>query len=708
MAIDKKGNTKTPLIGQLALKNHLITLEELQKAIESCPESNDPDTALKDYFLFEDLISSKNVKRLARVAKTIEFLQKEFKFGTLAIHKGYINKSVLILALEEQQDEIKNKREVCHIGEKLVKAGFLTEKQQDYILKMQKKVRKESAKKTQAAGEIIEDQTSDKLEKSSDENGEDTLLFEPEPLTGGIELQVSKNFMMAFFTKTEGFDENITVEEIKEALFDKGIVYGVVVDEMIRGFIKSSGFKTKSFKIAQGTPPIEGKDARVEFFFTTDYLKAGGLNEDGVIDFKDRGETPQVEKGTILAEKIPMRESKQGRNIYGDIIETVPKMDIDLKCGTGVKISEDGLKLFADVAGFPKISLSGHVFVHEEYSLQGDVDYETGHIDYNGNVNVKGRVKSGFKVKGKDIKIIAMDGGIVYADGHVRVSGGITEAEIYARGSVFAKYIHNSEISCLDDVVVTKEILDSDIECSGKCIVENGRIMTSQVVSKRGVKARNVGTDRTEPCTLKVGHDVFIKKELKIIKHKIGALDRQVEQDEVKKEELIVENRDVQKQISELARIQNRVQLEIREDNAKIAQIEETSANIETIQQLKNRIQSLQRAALEAGKKLNTCFDKSEEIEEQIKEVDKNIKSLEQSKKNLSLERVNFIQLSKDSPGQPVVTVNGRIVTGTVIEGRHCKKRITEIMRNVKIEEVLCKFDGGENLNVYQMQVKNI
>jgi uncharacterized protein (DUF342 family) len=299
---------------------------------------------------------------------------------------------------------------------------------------------------------------------------------------------------------------------------------------MIEGFIRSSGYKTKSFKVAQGISSIQGEDARVEFFFNTDYLKAGGLTEDGTIDFKDRGEIPHVEKGTVLAEKIPMKASRQGHNIYGDQIDTVPAKDAFIKYGTGVKVSEDGFKLLASVSGFPKFSLSGRTSVYEEYITQGDVDYETDHIDYDGNVNVKGRVKSGFKVKGNDIKIVELDGGIITAEGNVRIAGGINEGKIYSKGNVYAKFIHNAKVACMGDVIITKEIVDSVIECSGRCIVENGKIMTSQITSKLGVKAGNIGTEKVEPCIIKVGHDVFVKKELKTIKDKVDSFEKQLEQ----------------------------------------------------------------------------------------------------------------------------------------------------------------------------------
>ena len=626
MDIDKNEKTRTPLIGQLALKNHFITKEELQKALAYCSDSSNKDAALKDYFLSKGLISSRNVKRLAKAAQTLEFRQKEFTFGDIAIRKGFINKSVLTLALEEQVNAIKNRSGLNYIGEILVDAGFLTEKQRDYILKLQKRARKERAKeskeKNQMVGKTIEEQLSDKPDKTVSEHEQDKdLLLEPEIITGGIELQVSKDFMMAFFTKTDSFDENISVEKIKGALFDKGIVSGFVADEMIKSFIRTSGFKTKSFKVAQGVPPIHGEDARVEFFFNTDYLKAGGLTENGVIDFKDRGEIPHVGKGTVLAEKIPMKVSRQGHNIYGDQIDTVPAKDSFIKYGTGVKVSEDGFKLLASVSGFPKFSLSGRTSVYKEYITQGDVDYETGHIDYDGNVNVKGQVKSGLKVKGNDIKIIELDGGIVTAEGNVRIAGGIIAGEIYSKGNVYAKFIRNAKVACMGDVIITKEIVDSDIECSGRCIVENGKIMTSQITSKLGVKARNIGTEKAEPCTIKVGHDFFTKKELKTIKEKVDSLEKQLEQHGTKE--------------------------------------------------------------------------------------DKKIKSLEKIRDDCLAEKANLIQWANDNPGQSIVIVEGVIMNGTVIVGLNSKRRITEMISHVKVEEALCTFDGEKNLDVYEMKVKS-
>ena len=720
MALDKQGNIKVPLIGQLAVKNLLLTKEELQKGLVHCSESKNKTRALKEYFLSNELISSENIERLVRAAKALEFRQKEFKFGAIAIRKGFINKSVLTLALEEQQSEIKSKKKMTHIGEMLVDAGLLTVQQQNYILKLQKRVKNESqkilSKETKTIDTAQEDQASVVSCEAPDatpgkilDNADDkNLLQAPEIIAGGIQLEVSKDYMTAFFTKTDSFDQNITLEQIKEALFDKNIVSGVVVDEMVQGFISSSGFKSKAFKIAQGILPIQGKNARVEFFFNADYLGAGGMTEEGFIDFKDRGEIPHVEEGTVLAEKIPMVEARHGSNIYGDVVETVPGKDLAIKYGTGVKISEDGIKLLATATGFPKYSLSGRIFVHEEYITQGDVDYETGHIEYDGNVNVKGRIKSGFKVKGNDISAIELDGGILTAEGNVKIAGGINEAKIYSRGNVYAKFIHNSKIECMGNVVIEREIVDSDVECSGRCVVENGKIMSSLVTSKMGIKARNIGSEKADQCLIKVGHDIFIKKELASIKDKVDSLEKKIGQYEKKKEELTNENKELQKQITELAHIQDRAQLEEKEINSKIALIERNAKNIESIKKMKIQIEHMQADALNAENKLDVCFNESEKLEEVMEKEDKEIKPLKKIRRDLLTEKVNLIQLAKDNPGQPIVVVAGAIMNGTVITGLHSEKRISEIIRHSKVVETLCVSDDGKSLNVYEMQVKNI
>ncbi len=708
MANQNTNKTNTPLIGILAVKNSLITKKELQTGLEKCSKEKNLEDALKEYFLAQELISAKNIDRLVLASKALSMRQKELQFGVIAIKKGFINKSLLKLALEEQQDCIKNKQKPKRIGDMLVDAGMLSEKQRDSILSLQKRDLRKAENEEGDVAEQLNGKKEEEAPADVEENEpEGPRMLEPEVISGGVKLQVSSDYMAAYLSKTDHFKDTISVFEIKESLFEKNIVVGLADDKLIKGFIQSSGFKTKTFRVAKGVKPIQGKDAKIEFFFNTDYLTAGDVTEEGSIDFKERGEVPFIEAGTVLAEKTPIIESKNGRSIFGDEIETTPGVDIPLKFSKGAKLSEDGLKILADVGGYPKFTMSGVVFVHEEYTTSGDVDYETGHIDFDGNINVKGRICSGFKVKGNDIRTIELDGGIIKAQGDLRVAGGINEGKIYARGNVYAKYVHKSEISCMGDVIVVKEIVDSKIQNSGKCNIENGKIISSKIISKMGVLARNVGTETADPCLLKVGHDAFSEKELKLNKLKTDELKKEILEIEKKRAGFDADNTGLQKKITELAHVQDRAQLEHKEISSKMAALETEDPSTGALDKLQQEMEELKEKAKNAEEDLDRCFADGEVIEDKLEQGKKDLENIKEKIEELANERENVIKWSKENPGNPVVAVSGALMAETVVKGNHCEKRFLEVVRHSKIVESLMRSDQGQGMNIYEMQVRN-
>ncbi|MCG8683403.1 MAG: FapA family protein, partial [Desulfobacterales bacterium] len=694
----KKNNI--PLIGMLAVKNQLVTKAELEAGLTSCAGSENPEKDLSEYFLSQELISKKNIQRLIVAAKAISMRQKEYRFGAMALAKGFINKSVLDLALEEQEEDIKKGKKPRLIGDMMVEAGLLSQKQRDYILKLQNRTPRPIVKATDIEEEAANGQpqtetaqagVADAQDDAKDDKAPEKKVEEPpelsppEVIVGGIQLQLAGDLMAAFLSKTDDFDEDVLVADIKDELFDRGIVSGVMSDDMIEGFINSSGFKTQAFRVAKGIRPIQGQDAKIEFFFNTDYLKAGGMDENGNIDFKQRGEIPLVEKGTVLAEKIPRVEARWGQNIYGDEVTTEDGEDKALRFGKGAVLSEDGLKILAGVRGYPKYSLGGVIFVHDEYTTGGDVDFETGHIEFDGNVNVKGCIKSGFKVKGNDITTIELDGGIVEADGDLKVSGGINEGQIYARGNVYAKFIHNSDIICMGDVYVEKEIVDSTIESSGSCSIVNGKLISSKVSAKMGLMARNIGTDMASPSTIKVGYDAFTERELKKNKARVSKIKEKIVGLEEKKAATKQQNNDLQKEITELAHVQDRSQLEQREVEE---QFKDASSE-DMRDALTKRLDELKQSAQTAEENLDHCFERSEALETQIESLDRDISKLKSTQADMIEERGNLSKWSKENPGKAQVVVEGAILAGNTIIGKHSDYTVDKMIRHARISEIL-------------------
>jgi len=520
------------MLEKIALQKKLITRDDYIKAVALCKSAENYEEALKDYFISNNLINAKKVEQLLRMATTVKIIKKDLRFGDVAIKLGLIDQKILQAALQEQKISAVKNSQPKLIGKILFESGKLTKKQIMLVIKEQKKIRSKSkfekkdipAKQVKTKSAPAQIQKPDEIKKTGTKLKKDFKTSEE--IIGGMVLEIDSNSMSAYLLKTNDFNNAITADNIYAVLNKKMINFGLVNEQMMNQFIKSRGFKKKPFKVASGVDKVQGQDARIDYFFDTDYLKAGDMDKEGNIDFKERGRIPKVEANILLAEKTLLKESRNGRDIFGDELFARPVIDVALKTEKGAYLSDDETKLYSSVSGFPKLSLSGTVNVQDVFLINGDVGFETGHVNYDGNIEVKGCLKSGFRIKGHNVTIAQIDGGKITANGSVMITNGMNNATIYSLGHVSAKFVHNSSISCLGNLNVIKEIVDSNVEISGACLINKGEIISSQIASSNGLQVKNIGTSRTNPNKIIVGQDNFLVTELKQNQHLLKSKSR--------------------------------------------------------------------------------------------------------------------------------------------------------------------------------------
>ena len=702
MAKQNNAFIKAPLLGKLAIKNFLITEQEFDEAMAACSDSPDPEEALKDYFLSNDLITPQNLTRLVTATKAIALRQKDIKFGSIAVNKGLISQSVLDMVLEEQNHSFKTNKNPRLIGDMLVEAGIITIQHRNLILKTQNRLIKEIKHNNYQSAE--KNKKSSNTQKSDKKQPPTPNISTIENLEYGIRLEITQDTLTAKISKTEEFDDNINPEDIRSLLIKKGIIFGIVNDDLLLGFIKSRGFKKKGFLVAKGVDPEKGEDAKIEYFFDTDHLKAGGVSSGGRIDFKDRGVIPQVEKGTVLAEKTPMKESLSGKTIFGKELATNKAQDFKLKYGQGVKLSEDGLKIIASVNGYPKLTWAGLVVVNQEYITTGDVDYQTGHIKYDGNIKIKGCIKDGFEVKGNDIKAHEIEGGIIHAEGNLNITNGINDAKVYAKGNVYTKFIHNSEIACLGNIYIAKEIVDSQIVTSGACITKDGIIISCKITAKMGVFANQLGTELSEPNIIKTGHDIFVNKELSNIKKKISKLVKAKNKKQRTKDKLIDENKRYHKTATDLANVLEKSRINQKRISSTLDTILASKGKKDEVPKIEQTLTTLKGEEERTNKELRVCFDKIENMEKKLKIVEDALIESAQVIDDLREERKHLAEWNDANPGDTTIKVTGVVFPGTVVQGRYSEKQIDDKLVNTKIKELMYqKNDDKKRSHQYEM-----
>lgn len=481
----------------------------------------------------------------------------------------------------------------------------------------------------------------------------------------------------------------LTVKDIAEIIHINGIRYGLKKPEQLKAELLKNPNPKEPWIIASGDNPIPDEKATIVYHFNTDPLKIGTLKKTGFMDYKDRGRIPQVKEGTLIAEKIPGKKGKPGMNIAGQPVPPPPIKDLKLRYGRGIKLSEDGLRAIAKRDGRPVLSSDGKVHVFEDLQIKGDIGIRTGHVDFDGRIEVEGIVNEGYRVKGGSLctqEIHMAETDIV---GDVIVLGGINGARMKVGGNLRARYIHQSTIEVAGDVIIKRDLSNSTITSGGMVIVDNGKILTSTISSIHGIKAVDIGSKLSHPCDLTVGFDQKTQDiieetkaeiEEKGIRHKeldqkIGNLSSEIKKLDQSLTAASNVHAAVHKQMAPLVEQVKSSPPESRSKlyklNAQIASLKETlKRSRATIAKLKDdRMAYIERIERHSDE-MSTIVESVSKLKDKIREIDE----CSQIKEG-------------DFARTPVVHALGILHSGTRIQGPHASVETRKDYQRVKIME---------------------
>ncbi len=517
-----------------------------------------------------------------------------------------------------------------------------------------------------------------------------------------LELVLSQDQVKAFLTLKKSGSHGMTLETLKTFLAINRVISGLKPDHEIQAWLDTVSVGDKPFTVASGRPPSPPEDARVRYYFPKDYRQAGTLKEDGTFDFTDRGKIPFVKKDTLLAQKVYPVAGIPGMTVTGDGIAVPEPVDIPLAAGPGARMSEDGVDVFADSDGQPFLDALGNLSVLSELNIKGDVDFETGNIDFSGNLIVKGTIKPGFRVKAASLTVQQIEGAHIVLTGDLTCSGGIIDATLVrVQGDIHAKYINNSVIEGFGDLSVQKEIIDSKIQMSGAILNPTGAVIASRISAKMGIDAGSIGTDMAKPSRLVVGVDKYVRHLVSVIESDRKTHAEGVAELEKSLSELEKENHDLHAAIAAQAHVQDRAQLELQDIEKKLSAVR-AAKDMGGIHQLEKSARRLEARIKSVEHDINSGFERQDAIARDIPQKKEKLSKLRQTIQNLEKEKQALLALTEKKESVPEVKVSRTIRSGTRIDGPHATMTLDRDLSRCKIMEIK---RSGEELHFYEMQV---
>ncbi|WP_175419674.1 DUF342 domain-containing protein [Marinitoga sp. 1154] len=370
-------------------------------------------------------------------------------------------------------------------------------------------------------------------------------------------IKVSEDKLRAYMTLI--YDGRIPTDgELLKILHSAGVKHGIKYD-ILRSLALNPTYN-ESIVVAEATMPERGESGYVELYKLEKEKKEIKNNEK--IDFREFAKNIVTVR---IGEKIgfihPPKLGKPGKDVYGQKIPGLPGNPAKVVLGKNVEKDEEGniiatssgeLKINKDIDGTVRIE------IEEVYEIRGDVDFNTGNIQFPGKVIITGSVRPDFIVEADgDIEIYGeVELAKVFSKEMVKVNGikGGNKGYIKAK-NIIAKFAENAILEAEEKIQIDKAMINCKVLSAKEVILDgyNSRIVGGHIKALKKVEAYYLGSPMGVSTEIDVGVDpklfeeytnlIEITKrdttELKAITPQINSLLKKIKQMKIKNETVL-------------------------------------------------------------------------------------------------------------------------------------------------------------------------
>ena len=327
------------------------------------------------------------------------------------------------------------------------------------------------------------------------------------------------------------------------------------------------------------------------------------------------------------------------------------------------------------------------ICVTDTLPIPGDVGVETGNIEFDGNIVVKGSVQEGFRVKGKTLKADEINNAEIEMQGDIVISKGIIGAKILTDGTVRAKHVYDSTIDALGDIIIEREVYESRIETNGVFRIDRGTIMGSTVSAMKGLEATEIGSEASDPCTIITGIDNRLEKQITTLNIQIAEKEKEQANlksllDEIKDKPLKLEE-----EIGELAQKQDQGMVKGRSLKQTLKSLQK-SGDRKNIIKVLTIIKALNSKLEQMQAQLDSLLKEQERTEANIANYNNAIKKLGEEIEELKDDIKSLLEMSKIRQASSGIKATGIIYDRTSIRGRNASLIVKGTLQRVLVQEI--------------------
>lgn len=263
------------------------------------------------------------------------------------------------------------------------------------------------------------------------------------------------DFVRAYWLVLQKDVRQLSVELIQKTLSDFGIARGVIDGAigLVALWVSEDASQFKKSMVAEGIVPDRGEDAHLEIVVGL-IEQTGVEQDDGTLKFSDEEPDCCIKRGTVVGRlHLAKTGGADGEDLKGDLVAAHRGKDLKVVAGDGISINRASDDIWEYIAGKDGVLRNDHnkLSIVELLTVQGDVGYQTGNVDFDGDVFVKGSISSRFSVKATGSVIIVgsvRPSATVMAQGDIIVGEGVSgeKTRLMAIGMVRAQFVQGAHV----------------------------------------------------------------------------------------------------------------------------------------------------------------------------------------------------------------------------------------------------------------------
>ena len=345
-------------------------------------------------------------------------------------------------------------------------------------------------------------------DQDPEQDQEQEQVKEPEPIAAQPHLHLSNDEMAAWIYIIPPINNGADVkeEDLKALLAQEHITVGIMEDEL-KSIVENNTYE-KVVLIAKGILARNGIDGTIKDNFKRIVRLEFEEDEKGSVDYKHLNNIQSVKEGEVISEISSAIPGEDGKTVTGKPYPCKIKgTNVPIPSGRNTTLTEDRTLLISQKTGHVTFS-NGKFQVDPLLKINGNVDNNTGNLDYDGDILIAGDVRNGFSVKATgsiDIRG-SVEGAEISAQGPIVIASGVSgngKGSLYsdsyikcrylehcsatAKGNVYAESIINSNVKSSEDIIVT----------AGIGVIIGGSLLATNNISAKiiGSKVRRLVTE---------------------------------------------------------------------------------------------------------------------------------------------------------------------------------------------------------------------